>query len=290
MKKVNSPLDSFQNKLISKNSKPLPRCTILMLFNLVKPFWMPVNCNEALIPNLVCSQIETQKEEKSLTGLPKRECKTFELLIQKDCFSFIYSDNVTNTEDVKTICQSNRGHLFDFNCPKELGNLKRKSWKHRSIFREIISKVMQPSNIAKFIILSATMKQTNGVTFTRVLYDIKPQCSQEQKGFFACVSKTTQLTVESENLIQQYDGEYISSSFICNVDFMIKNKNYNCHACLNSSSIHSHLYFKDKVGRCQSFLHETFSNIRKEMFISNANVIKSHKLTDKNNNLTAMSF
>ena len=138
-----------------------------MLYNLVEPFWIPVNCNEALIPNLVCSKIETQKEEKSLTGLPKRECKTFELLIQKDCFSFIYSDNFTNTEDVKTICQSNRGYLLDLNCPKELGILKRKSWEHSSIFREIISKVMQPSNIVKFIILPANMKETNGVTFTR---------------------------------------------------------------------------------------------------------------------------
>ena len=282
MKEVSTALDNFQNGF--KRFKPVLKCTILMLFNLANPFWMPIDCNEPLIPNIVCSTMDLKKEERSVKGPPKRECERSELLIQNDCFSFIYSDNVARIEDVKSSCQSNRGRLLTFNCPRELNNLKMRKESGTQLFRKISATVMKPPNIANFVILQANTGQTGSVTFTRVLYDITPRCGRDGNGFFACVSNPTQLTVEGENLIQQHNGEYTSTFFICNEDFMIKYKNYKCHACLNSSSIHSHLYYKDKVGTCQSFLHDVFPNIKEEMYVSKANIIKSYKLIYENDN------
>ncbi len=277
--KVSSSFLLVKNKtrhLVQPAYNTRDHCTLLLVSNLAEPQWVTVNCFEKLIPNVVCSLLETNKlhntEKTHATNISvqSKSCFLHEMQAgEKVCISFAWSP-------VETNIWSSSKHACGSNIPLE--TIK--------IITNNLKFALEATNLLNFSFVFSGPNRARNVTVLTFEKDIILDTSSLHMSLWnripnnsalVCVSHMKKLFTFTSLRWSSLNGscvtlglmkkvgsnEFRSTKFICDYDnriaWQVADTSETLHCWCDEKLNHTfvHLFFKDKRGFCKSFAPDT---------------------------------
>ena len=185
-------------------------CTILYMPTLTDTQWISVNCDEMLIPKIVCSVKINKAGNYTPTTQPSIEdCSKTDLLLGGNCYLFMWID-FSQYHDI-----TNMLHMF-----LEMS-------KQPSLFttaeQRLFYKILNGINLDNFTFFTLTTNNTfnvKHVTFKRELFTWKViQTSKATRGVLTWLSKPGVILSKTESIVKCDNGQFMSTAFILSESF-----------------------------------------------------------------------